>query len=126
MRSILILLEENMLLQNQFNAVSQQLNQEAEGLREDLNKKEQALSKQQQLVKKLQSENAKYKKLEKQNKIAAVNENNEVKTTTTNERAAKSTVDENYRTARLRSLSATMLNRKSSDRKNILVYLPEP
>ncbi len=118
-----VLLDEDAYLKEQYISDVQQFAKESETLRNDLNKKEKELKKQQQLVSKLQEENINYKNTLAQKKKEIVSGKEEVQNITATASNKKTDYDnsENFRTARIRSLSSAMLNRNSIERKNILV-----
>ena len=118
------LLEEDTYLKEQYISDAQKFTQESETLRNDLDKKERELKKQQQLVSKLQEENIKYKNTLAQKKKETVSGKEETQSkiaSANNKKTGNTAKAESYRTARIRSLSAAMLNRNSTERKNILV-----
>jgi chromosome segregation ATPase len=118
------LLEDEANLMKQYINDVQQFTLETESLRNDLNKKKEELKKQQQLVSKLQNENINYKSKIAQKKKEAVTSKEESQSKITpadNKITGNNAKAGSYRTARIRSLSAAMLNRNSTDRRNILV-----
>lgn len=117
------LLEEDAKLKNQYLADIQEITNESEALKAALNENKNKLKKQEKVIAGLQKENQDYKNIlqQKKNEIAADNSDAKIITPETIKKSDNAGTGDNFRSARLKSLSDAMFNRNSNDRKNILV-----
>lgn len=117
------LLEEDSKLKNQYLNDMQELANEADALKATIGKNKDQIKKQEKIIASLKKDNLDYKNTLEQGKKEIVAESKEIKIITpdTIKKSGKTGTDNNFRSARLKSLSNAMLNRNSNDRKNILV-----
>ena len=117
------LLEEDAKLKSQYLSDIQELANESETLRATLDKNKNKLVKQEKIIADLQKENLNYKNIleQKKNEIVADGKDVKIITPETIKKSDVASTDDNFRSARLKSLSNAMHNRNSNDRKNILV-----
>ena len=117
------LLEEDANLKKRYLADIQEMTDESEALKEIIGKNKDQLTSQEKIIAGLKKENLEYKNVLDQKKGETVADRKDVKVITpeTIKKSGKTGTDDNFRSARLKSLNNAMLNRNSNDRKNILV-----